>query len=78
MTHVNEENDMNAYITTEYKLNVNELKQIVKDWFEHQMEKQIALQDVTFEVIHSQYCEPELKNAVITIETIENNVEVKQ
>lgn len=65
---------MNAYITTEYKLDVNELKKIVKDYFESITGKQITLQDVTFEVVHQQYCEPELKNAVITVETIENNV----
>lgn len=65
---------MNAYITTEYKLDVNELKKIVKDYFESITGKQVTLQDVTFEVVHQQYCESELKNAIITVETIENNV----
>jgi hypothetical protein len=65
---------MNAYITTEYKIDINELKQIVKDYFEDKTGEKVQLQDITFDVVHMQYCEPELKNAVITVETIKNNV----
>ena len=65
---------MNAYITTEYKIDINELKQIIKDYFEDKTGEKVQLQDITFDVVHMQYCEPELKNAVITVETIKNNV----
>ena len=65
---------MNAYITTEYKIDINELKQIVKDYFEDKTGEKVQLQDITFDVVHMQYCEPELNNAVNTEETIKNNV----
>lgn len=65
---------MDAFITTEYRINVNELKQIVKKYFEEKTNHKIELQDITFPVEHKPYCEPELENVVITVEDIKSEV----
>lgn len=65
---------MDAFITTEYRINVNELKQIVKKYFEEKTNRKIELQDITFTVEHKPYCEPEFENVVITVEDIKPEV----
>lgn len=65
---------MNAYITTEYKLSETEIKNIIREYFERETGIHVDHNQITMEISHLNYCEPELKNAIITVETVKNNV----